>query len=456
MHSIGATFLRESAKPELEAPPNPARCRRRRRPRAMAAPPPPVRLDIRLDGARLKLAELPPPARVDKIVVGGPVQSDRPRRHAQPREDFRLPSGQRRARKSPAPARFSRISAAAPSAVRSPTPISGRCSRSTRAGAPKAISTTASRRRSARCWSPRASFSASSATPPMPRPARSTASTISSWRRGSRSSSGAASPTTSCSTSPARASLKDRAVLQQQVRRMLDDPRSDALVSNFAGQWLYLRNLDVVEARSGRVPRIRRQPARGLPQRDRAVLREHPARGPQRPRPARRELHVPESAARRALRHPERLRLAVPQGDAHRPESRRHPRTGQRPDRDFVPEPHLGRAARQVDSRNAARHAAPAASARCPGAEAARQGWPPAHDAPADGGASRQSRLRLLPLAHGSARLRARELRRRRQVAHERCRRRDRRLRQAARRRDVSRPRRPEEDSASPNAATSS
>ena len=37
--------------------------------------------------------------------------------------------------------------------------------------------------------------------------------------------------------------LKDPAVLQQQVRRMLADPRSKELVSNFAGQWLYLRNL---------------------------------------------------------------------------------------------------------------------------------------------------------------------------------------------------------------------
>ncbi len=32
-------------------------------------------------------------------------------------------------------------------------------------------------------------------------------------------------------------------VLNQQVRRMLDDQRSQAFVSNFAGQWLYLRNL---------------------------------------------------------------------------------------------------------------------------------------------------------------------------------------------------------------------
>jgi hypothetical protein len=37
--------------------------------------------------------------------------------------------------------------------------------------------------------------------------------------------------------------LKDPAILEQQVKRMLADARSKALVDNFAGQWLYLRNL---------------------------------------------------------------------------------------------------------------------------------------------------------------------------------------------------------------------
>jgi hypothetical protein len=37
--------------------------------------------------------------------------------------------------------------------------------------------------------------------------------------------------------------LHDTAVLDQQVKRMLADSRSDALVSNFAGQWLGLRSL---------------------------------------------------------------------------------------------------------------------------------------------------------------------------------------------------------------------
>jgi hypothetical protein len=37
--------------------------------------------------------------------------------------------------------------------------------------------------------------------------------------------------------------LKDPAVFEQQVRRMLADARSKSLVTNFASQWLYLRNI---------------------------------------------------------------------------------------------------------------------------------------------------------------------------------------------------------------------
>ena len=45
-----------------------------------------------------------------------------------------------------------------------------------------------------------------------------------------------------------RGVLADPAALGRQVRRMLADPRSEALVSNFAAQWLHLRNLDEVKA----------------------------------------------------------------------------------------------------------------------------------------------------------------------------------------------------------------
>ena len=41
-----------------------------------------------------------------------------------------------------------------------------------------------------------------------------------------------------------RGDLHKPAVLEKQTRRMLADSRAQSLVSNFAGQWLYLRNLD--------------------------------------------------------------------------------------------------------------------------------------------------------------------------------------------------------------------
>jgi len=44
----------------------------------------------------------------------------------------------------------------------------------------------------------------------------------------------------------ARGRLRDPAVLEHQVRRMLADRRSTALVTNFAAQWLHLRNMRAV------------------------------------------------------------------------------------------------------------------------------------------------------------------------------------------------------------------
>src|SRR5262249_6066522 len=40
--------------------------------------------------------------------------------------------------------------------------------------------------------------------------------------------------------------LKDSAVLERQVRRMLKDRRAEALAMNFAGQWLNLRGMQAV------------------------------------------------------------------------------------------------------------------------------------------------------------------------------------------------------------------
>src|SRR5262249_2264720 len=41
----------------------------------------------------------------------------------------------------------------------------------------------------------------------------------------------------------ARGKLREPAVLERQVRRMLADTRARALVENFAGQWLVVRNI---------------------------------------------------------------------------------------------------------------------------------------------------------------------------------------------------------------------
>jgi hypothetical protein len=45
----------------------------------------------------------------------------------------------------------------------------------------------------------------------------------------------------------AKGRLHDPIVLRAQVKRMLADPKSDAIIKNFAGQWLYLRDLPNVQ-----------------------------------------------------------------------------------------------------------------------------------------------------------------------------------------------------------------
>ncbi|HKF65156.1 MAG TPA: DUF1592 domain-containing protein, partial [Vicinamibacterales bacterium] len=48
--------------------------------------------------------------------------------------------------------------------------------------------------------------------------------------------------------------LKDPATLDAQVRRMLADPKSQAIIDNFAGQWLQLRNVRNVQPNSDLFP----------------------------------------------------------------------------------------------------------------------------------------------------------------------------------------------------------
>jgi hypothetical protein len=53
-----------------------------------------------------------------------------------------------------------------------------------------------------------------------------------------------------------RGTLRKPGVLDAQVRRMLSDPKSDALVENFAGQWLGLRLMERRKPDPGKFPRV--------------------------------------------------------------------------------------------------------------------------------------------------------------------------------------------------------
>ena len=77
--------------------------------------------------------------------------------------------------------------------------------------------------------------------------------------------------------------LRQPGVLDQQVRRMLADPRARAaLVDNFFGQWLQTRNVWLLTPDANtQVPVVRRQPARGVRPRDGSVPRRSAEGGPQ-------------------------------------------------------------------------------------------------------------------------------------------------------------------------------
>ena len=109
-----------------------------------------------------------------------------------------------------------------------------------------------------------------------------------------------------------RDKLHEPAVLEQQVRRMLADARSQSAGDQLRRAVAAPAQPGLDHAGPAAVPGLRRQPPAGLPAGDGAVLREHPARGPQRARPAARELHVPQRTAGEALRHPARLRQPLP------------------------------------------------------------------------------------------------------------------------------------------------
>ena len=113
-----------------------------------------------------------------------------------------------------------------------------------------------------------------------------------------------------------RGDLSKPDVLKRQVVRMLADGRSQSLVSNFADQWLHLRNLDSITPDLRLFPDFDDNLRQALPQGDGASVRGRPAAGSQRARSAQVGSHLPERATGQALRHPARLRRPFSTGRA--------------------------------------------------------------------------------------------------------------------------------------------
>ena len=114
--------------------------------------------------------------------------------------------------------------------------------------------------------------------------------------------------------------LREPAVLEREVRRMLADPKADALVANFASQWLGLRQLDTVSPASNDFDGNLRQSFRKETELLFAsVLREDPSVVDLLVR----RLHVRRRAPRAPLRHPERPRQPLPPRRARRRSARR-------------------------------------------------------------------------------------------------------------------------------------
>ena len=252
LRTVGATFLKESAKAEVDnaggrrggggfaPPPGGGR----------GTPPPPAQLDLRLDGARLKLFPVPAgpggggAPQVDRIVIAGPYNiTGRGNTPSRAKIFVCRPA----ASADEVPCARTILTTLAHHAFRRPVTDAdikpllafydrGRAEGDFDHGIEKALNSL--------LVSPdfifRVERDPKDAAP-------GSVYHISDYELASRLSFflWSSIPDDQLLALAQQGKLKDQAVLQQQVRRMLDDPRSNSLVDNFAGQWLYLRNLEL-------------------------------------------------------------------------------------------------------------------------------------------------------------------------------------------------------------------
>ncbi len=96
--------------------------------------------------------------------------------------------------------------------------------------------------------------------------------------------------------------LHEPAVLEQQVRRLLADPRARALTTSFAAQWLTLRKASTWLPDPNMFPEFDENLRRAMIQETTLFLDDQRTRRSQHPRPHPRGLLVRQRAARLALR----------------------------------------------------------------------------------------------------------------------------------------------------------
>ena len=219
-----------------------------------------------------------------------------------------------------------------------------------------------------------------------------------------------------------RNTLHEPAVLNAQVRRMLADPRANALITNFAFNWLQVDSMDKIQADPNVFPYfdedlriafrkemelfvgsilLKDRPVTDLLAANWTYLNERLA------------LHY-------GIRSCARQR--VPPRRAHRFASLRPARQGRDSDGHLLCEPHSAGAARRVGAGGDHRHAAACAAAGDSRAQGKRAGRAAADHPPAHGNASLAALLQCLSRHHGSHRHVAGELRRHGQVAEQGCR----------------------------------
>ncbi len=200
-------------------------------------------------------------------------------------------------------------------------------------------------------------------------------------------------------------------MLDEQIGRMLRDSRSRALIDNFASRWLELSKLSGVVLDTDLFSEFDENLREAMAQETKLFVADQLSRDRSVLGASDRRLHVLERAAGEALRHsPDLWQPLSPRHAVRRP-TRRAAWARQHLNGYFLSEPHIGRDAWQMGAGQPAWCASAPAAARCTGVEGAWVGGPASIAARSNGDPPQEPRLRDLPRADGSDRLRAGEFR---------------------------------------------